>query len=790
VKFLTSLRSERLVADIKANSDPASPLRKKAIQKLIHLGANVITPVIDALDEADRSEAAAYSEVLASLCDAKSFPKILKGLAAPNPTVVKAVAQALAKSQQYPANLLISALKDHSLSSVALLDIIGAHKNRIPVRDLLSAAYGNDAGDKNALFKIINQVVDESALPDLLPRLEGKDLGIRVQLMAIVSRFGTVDVQNALLKQVKDPNKLIRQAALMGLSKQPPLSNIAPIVGLLADADIEVANRAVELLIKAAHPDTMQYLIVALQDESEYARRAAVEVLNELGDVHAIKYLFSAIKDSDWWVRSRAADALGKIGGPRVIDAVLELVRDQDEDVRRAAIEILNQTKDERAVDSLLKATEDDDWWVSERAVDALADMGAVRAVPRLLEMLNGHVRALPTTLRAIGRLGSPSHIAVLLPLLERTETESVLATITTLGQLTDSTQMNAVLTALRALSESSNEADIVSSARTTLSELEARLADTAATSRVATLGQISIDDSANVRALLAKKTSHSRRMDVSTLRVGDVLGDRYRYIEKIGKGAFGTVLLMHDQAVDEQLVLKFLNPNVADDEEIMRRFVHELRYSRKITHPNVIRIYDFLNIRGNYAISMEYFKSHTLAQEIRQGAPMPISQAIRFGVDITSGMGVAHDVGIIHRDLKPANVLINDKGVLKIVDFGVSSAVWEGEAHLTRAGYVIGSPKYMAPEQILGKDTDPRADIYSTGVMLYEMLTGQPPYSRGDHMAVMYQHVQGKAPTPIELRPELPAALSDLVIKAMSVEREERFDSMDSLRLALEPFL
>ncbi len=790
MKFLTTLRSERLVAEIKANSDPASSQRKKAIQKLIGLGADVITPIINALDQADRAEAAAYTEVLAELCDAKSLPSLLKGLAAPNPLAVQAVALALAKSQKYPATALIAALKDRELSSVALLEVISAHKSRIPVRDLLSAAYGNDAGDKNALFKIIHQVVDADALPDLLPRLEGKDMGIRVQLMAIVARFGTKEVQSALLAQLKDHNKLIRQAALIALSKQPPLSDIAPVVPLLADADIDVANRAVELLIKAAHPDTMEHLIVALQDESEYARRAAVEVLNEVGDVHSIKHLFSAIKDSDWWVRSRAADALGKIGGPRVIDAVLVLVRDPDDDVRRTAIEILNQTKDERAVDSLLKATEDEDWWVSERAVDALADMGVVRAMPRLLDMLNGPTRALPTTLRAIGRLGSPNHVLALLPLAERAEKEVLLEMILALGQLTDTTHMQPVFSSLRSLGNTHADADVAAKARDILAELETRLADTAATSRVATLGQISIDDSANVRALLSKKTPSSRRMDISTLRAGDVLGDRYRYVEKIGKGAFGTVLLMHDQAVDEQLVLKFLNPTVADDEEIMRRFVHELRYSRKITHPNVIRIYDFLNIRGNYAISMEYFKSHTLAREVSQGAPMPISQAVRFGVDITSGMAVAHEVGIIHRDLKPANVLINDKGVLKIVDFGVSSAVWEGEAHLTRAGYVIGSPKYMAPEQILGKDTDPRADIYSTGVMLYEMLTGQPPYSRGDHMAVMYQHVQGKALLPIELRPELPVALSELVMKAMTVEREQRFDTMDSMRAALEPFL
>jgi eukaryotic-like serine/threonine-protein kinase len=151
--------------------------------------------------------------------------------------------------------------------------------------------------------------------------------------------------------------------------------------------------------------------------------------------------------------------------------------------------------------------------------------------------------------------------------------------------------------------------------------------------------------------------------------------------------------------------------------------------------------------------------------------------------------MTVAHQLGIVHRDLKPANVLINQEGFLKVVDFGVAAAQREGDTQLTKTGYVIGSPKYMAPEQILGKKVDERADIYALGVMLYEMVTGVPPYSRGDHMSVMYQHVQGKARIPQEVNPHLPPGLSDLVMRAMAVDKAKRFQTMDELRAALEPF-
>ena len=235
---------------------------------------------------------------------------------------------------------------------------------------------------------------------------------------------------------------------------------------------------------------------------------------------------------------------------------------------------------------------------------------------------------------------------------------------------------------------------------------------------------------------------------------------------------------------------MKFLNANVAQDEEVLKRFVHELRYSRKITHRNVIRIYDFIALQGLYAISMEYFPSHTLSMELREDKPLALHRALQFGIDIASGMAVAHQVGIIHRDLKPANVLINDEDLLKIVDFGVAAAQRDTDTALTKTGYVIGSPKYMAPEQILGKKVDPRSDVYSLGVILYEMLTGIPPYSRGDHMSVMYQHVQGKATVPGEINRDLPAGLSDLVMQAMAVDKTRRFQTMDELRLALAAFL
>jgi len=802
VKFLTSFRGERLLAELKASGELSTPQSRKVIDKLTALGRDGIPMILEALGKADKRETMAFVEVLTALADARNLPSLLAGLADGNARTVQAVAWALSSARSFPATLLLDALKDPELAGSALMDVIAAHKSRLSVRDLLAAAYAQETGDRSGLFRIIGEMVDADSIPDLLARLEGRDVGVRVHIVEILSRFGTPEVQRALLGLLKDPSKLVRQASLAALAKTTGLADVEPVAPLLADADVEVSNRAVDVLIKARHPQTVRYLVPVLKDESEYARRAAVEVLNVVGDAGSVKYLLDAIKDADWWVRSRAADALGKIGGPRVVDAVLQLVQDKDEDIRRTAIEILNLTKDERAVEYLLQATHDADWWVSERAVDALAAMGTRKAVPRLVEMLQGPARSIPSAIRALGKLGDAKVVDALLPQLTRPEKEIRVEAVQALANVVDATQAETVRTKIRSVAELAKDHAVSVAALRAIDELNGRFAGAAANGKSTQPGRALqpaeaartlLIESADVGALVRETeaaAAAAQRLDISTLTPGDIIEGRYRFIEKIGKGAFGTVLLMEDTVVDERLILKFLNPAVSTDEEMMKRFVHELRFSRKITHQNIIRIYDFLYIRGNYAISMEYFASHTLGAEIVNEQPLPVARAAKYTCDIATGMTVAHQVGVVHRDLKPANVLINDEGLVKVVDFGVAAAQREGDTQLTKTGYVIGSPKYMAPEQILGKQVDPRADVYSLGVILYEMVAGVPPYSRGDHMAVMYQHVQGKARPPIDINKSLPKELSDIVVKAMMVDKQKRFQSMDELRLALQPYL
>jgi eukaryotic-like serine/threonine-protein kinase len=795
MSLFSNYRADRLIAEVKSSGNPSSPESQKALAKLVALGPNAMEALVTALNSSDKRETVVYVEALSQLIDAKTLPVVLKMMAEATGRTVSGIAWAMSSSRNYPPAALLDALSKPGLPKQAILDVINAQKARFTVRELLNAAYSQEANERTGLFKIIAEIADESSLDDLIARIEGKDPIARMHIINVLGRFNTPRVQEAVQKQLKDNNKFIRLAALGALTRMDGPFDVALLCSMLQDPEIDVQNKAVDVVVRANHPDTIKYLVEVLKDENEYARRSAVEVLNAIGTPKSVKFLLEVIADSDWWVRTRAADALGKIGGPRVVEAVLELIRDENQDIRRAAIEILNQTKDERAVVQLIEATKDKDWWVSERAVDALAEIGSTKAVPRLVEMLgNTESKALPTVIRALGKIGSEKIIDNLLEILKRPEAEVKVEAIAALAKLADERRANTIRVQLQAANATA-EVSVANAVEHAIQELDNRFStqQIAANQRAAKMQAASktlLMDNQEIANIVKQEEAQSAKLDIATLTPGDIIEGRYKYIEKIGKGAFGTVLLMEDTIVEERLILKFLNPNVSNDEEMMKRFVHELRYSRKITHKNVIRIYDFLYIRGNYAISMEYFPSHTLGGEIINEKPVVLKRAVKFGIDIATGMAVAHQAGIVHRDLKPANVLINNEGLLKIVDFGVAAAQSQGDTQLTKTGYVIGSPKYMAPEQILGKKVDERADIYSLGVILYEMFCGVPPYSRGDHMSVMYQHVQGKARPPMDINKDLPRELNDLVMKSMSLDKAKRAQSMDELRVSLERFL
>jgi serine/threonine-protein kinase len=273
--------------------------------------------------------------------------------------------------------------------------------------------------------------------------------------------------------------------------------------------------------------------------------------------------------------------------------------------------------------------------------------------------------------------------------------------------------------------------------------------------------------------------------LNYSDLAEGQEFLERYRILRKIGRGGFGTVYLAQDYVLQEDIILKILNPQLSMDDTAARRFIQELKLTRRVSHKSVIRIHDFLDLGGARAISMEYFPGKDLGHTLTEGGPLELRRGLRIAAQVCDGLAAAHAEGVIHRDIKPANILVGKDDVTRLVDFGLASIqdTLGGESRLTKSGLLIGTPEYMAPEQITGEAVDHRVDLYSLGIVMYEALSGIKPYVAETPVKVLFQHLEGGALPLGSVVPGLPDAVGALVACAMAREPGERPASAAELR-------
>jgi len=262
----------------------------------------------------------------------------------------------------------------------------------------------------------------------------------------------------------------------------------------------------------------------------------------------------------------------------------------------------------------------------------------------------------------------------------------------------------------------------------------------------------------------------------VKELTRGTIFADRYEVIEEMGTGGMGNIYRVEDRKINEEVALKLIKPEIAADKKTIARFKNELKYARKISHRNVCRMYDLSEEEGTHFITMEYVPGENLRNMIRMTRQLSVGTAINIAKQVCDGLAEAHRLGVIHRDLKPQNIMIDKGGNARILDFGVARSL-ESKG-ITGAGVMIGTPEYMSPEQVEGKEADQRSDIYSLGIILFEMMTGRVPFRGDTSLSVALKHKTEIAPDPRQFNAQIPEVLSQLILKCLEKDKENRYQS------------
>jgi serine/threonine-protein kinase len=270
----------------------------------------------------------------------------------------------------------------------------------------------------------------------------------------------------------------------------------------------------------------------------------------------------------------------------------------------------------------------------------------------------------------------------------------------------------------------------------------------------------------------------------IKELTTGSTFAGRYQIIEELGKGGMGKVYRVLDKRLNEEVALKLIKPEIASDKETIERFSNELKLARRISHRNVGRMYELMEAEGTYFITMEYVPGQDLRRLIRQTGQLTTGKAISIARQVCEGLSEAHGLGVVHRDLKPGNILIDRDGNAKIMDFGIARSI--SAKGITGAGLMIGTPEYMSPEQTEAKEVDYRSDIYSLGIILYEMATGRVPFEGDTALSIAIKHKTEIPKDPREFNPQIPEELSRLILKCMEKEKAKRYQRVDEILSAL----
>jgi len=760
------------------------------IEKLRNSAKDSLQHLIQVIPETSGLHQAMLTEICLENVDSGGEELFLKSLDNDATDVRTTAASILSQTDQISPSKLFKKLHESDVSQAEIIDILSFQREVLKPEQIIINALKLD---KTHAVQLIKLAQDSKQPLDLeVLRIEPGAIGspsVKITLLRYFAQVDQSEIAPVIVKFLNDENKTVVIEALKTLKNLPAkfdASVLLPFVESMSEVEREMA---LEILQLQADSELAPRLAPWTCGKSDEIREIFVKLFIKHVTPAGLETFLRLLDQQEWWGKEQALKCLQKFGNDKLYATAEGLTDHDNEFIREQAQTFAAQSSDPADLKQLWGNALHENWQVRESAIEAIGKSAQRESIGILKKVIETHVESAPAVLRAVGELGFSKGLEIAFACLRMQEALVQREALETIGKLATKRHAKTIRDKLM-----QKVPKLQATVRDTAGEVVNRL------TVEFELPALNVDQEAYFDTRLLKFDTQMvnqasadgaapmvpQYQNIEEFKHGDLWLERYHIDKEIGRGAMGRVMLAEDEMVGESLILKFMHPELTAEEASRERFLREVKYSRKVSHPNVIRIHDMLSKDNLSAISMEYFESRGIDEYLREQKYFSNKQGLDILLQVANGMAAAHNQDVIHRDLKPSNILMNDDGLVKVVDFGIASASSDTESTLTQAGSIIGTPAYLSPERAKGQEADHRSDIYALGIIAYGMFTGQLPYT-GEPMSLLFQHLEGKAVPIHEIRKEIGPRVSLLVRRMMAVELEDRLQTMEDVAEAIK---
>lgn len=765
------------------------------LQKIKDQAQEQLEKILEVIPEADTPHGDMLIEICQSVLSQGSEDRFLQSLTSETTAIRAASKNVLSESQQVNPAKLFKKLHESDGSETEIIDILEFQKTYIAPELMVKNALRLDKANAARLFQMAQsqaERTDMSALSIDTESLDNPD--IKIMLIRFLAAVNQPESAKVIAGFLADKSKIILIEALKSLKNMTTDFDPSPIVRYIPEMREDDQKTAFEILRLKSNEHSLPSLTMLMTGKSDELREQAGHIVVENATAKSLEKFLLALDVHEWWGKEQAAKWLLTHGDNNLYRYAALLTSHDNDFVKNTAQQLAaNISSHTGEIGGLIVSLMSDNWQVREQAIEAAGKTSNRKALEYFTEVIEKYPESSIAVLKATSSLGFSKGLEIASRCMRMKEAAFQRQALRTIDDIV--TQRHAenvragivkMVPKLQATVRDTAQEVINSiTERFNLPVLlldDANMFETRLVKIEENRDKYQLASATAVPAVAQDKTEIVSFQHIEELKAGDFWMDRYKIVREVGRGAMGRVMLVQDETVGETLILKFMHPELTSDGKARERFLRELKYSRKISHPNVIRIHDFLVKDGISAISMEFFESIGLDYMIKHEMLESQEQSLDILYQVSDGMYEAHQKHVIHRDLKPSNILINEAGLAKVVDFGIASATSETDATLTKTGMIIGTPAYLSPERAKGLIADHRSDIYALGIIAYTMFSGSAPY-KGEPMSLLFQHIEGKAVPLFRLDKGVGVGVSMLVEKMMAADIEKRFQTMKDVR-------